>query len=63
MPHDIPTRKLCDLPLWRLIVALEDAERTVGPGSSTARAIAKAIQERLRQRRNRTKTRGPTHAT
>jgi hypothetical protein len=39
-----------DLPLWRLIVALDDAERTLGPDSDTARVLACAIQERLRSR-------------
>jgi hypothetical protein len=40
--------RLSDLPLWRLLVALDDAERTAGPGSSTARALARVVQERLR---------------
>ncbi len=44
-------RRLSELPLWRLLVALDDAERTVGPGSPTARVLARAVQERLRQRR------------
>jgi hypothetical protein len=44
---------LRDLPLWRLIVALDDAERSVGSGSSTARALANAIRERLRQQDRR----------
>jgi hypothetical protein len=43
-----PYLRLTDLPLWRLIVALDDAERTVGPDSQTARVIARVIQERLR---------------
>jgi hypothetical protein len=43
---------LRDLPLWRLIVALDDAERTAGPGSATARALAHAMRERLRQQRD-----------
>jgi hypothetical protein len=38
-----------DLPLWRLIVALDDAERTVGPDSPTARAFAWAVRQKLRQ--------------
>jgi hypothetical protein len=45
--------RLTDLPLWRLIVALDDAERTAGPDSPTARVLARAIQERLRQGRAR----------
>src|SRR5438477_148990 len=51
MDHTSPplTLRLSDLPLWRLIVALDDAERTVGPDSSTARAVSRAIREKLRQ--------------
>ena len=37
--------KLCDLPLWRLIVALDDAERVAD--SPTARALAQEIKLRL----------------
>jgi hypothetical protein len=46
-----PHPQLSDLPLWRLIVALADAEREAGPGSSTARTLARAVRERLRQGR------------
>jgi hypothetical protein len=42
---------LSELPLWRLIVALDDAERTVGTDSPTARVLARAIQDRLRTQR------------
>jgi hypothetical protein len=38
---------LSELPLWRLLVALADAERAAGPDSATARALARAVQERL----------------
>ncbi len=44
--------RLSDLPLWRLLVALDDAERTVGADSSTARTLARIIQERLRGQRD-----------
>ena len=37
------------MPLWRLLVALEDAERTVGADSPTARALTRAVREKLRQ--------------
>ena len=40
---------LSDLPLWRLLVALDDAERICGPDSPTARTLARTIRERLRQ--------------
>ena len=53
-----PRLRLSDLPLWRLLVALDDAERTAGPGSSTARALARAIQERLQQRRGEERQEG-----
>jgi hypothetical protein len=42
--------RLSDLPLWRLLVALDDAERTTGADSPTARALASAIRGRLRGR-------------
>jgi hypothetical protein len=42
-------RRLSDLPLWRLLVALDDAERTVGTDSPTARALARAVRDKLRQ--------------
>ena len=35
------------LPLWRLIVALDDAERLAGAGSATARVLARVLRERL----------------
>jgi hypothetical protein len=37
------------LPLWRLLVALDDTERISGPSSDTARILARVIQERLRR--------------
>jgi hypothetical protein len=39
--------RLRDLPLWRLLVALADAERVFGPADPTTRRIAEAVQERL----------------
>lgn len=50
MSERSPYLALSDLPLWRLLVALDDAERTVGPNSPTARILARAVQDRLRQR-------------
>jgi hypothetical protein len=45
-----PSRsRLTDLPLWRLIVALHDAERATGVDSPTTRALARAVREKLRQ--------------
>jgi hypothetical protein len=44
-----PHLSLSDLPLWRLLVALDDAERTVGPDSPTDRALARAVRNKLRQ--------------
>ena len=32
--------RLSDIPLWRLLVMLDDAERVAGPGSTTARTLA-----------------------
>jgi hypothetical protein len=64
MNQPTPHPRLRDLPLWRLIVALDDVERTVGPASPTARALARAVQERLRQARAATPPQGEevTHA-
>jgi hypothetical protein len=39
---------LRDLPLWRLLVALADAERAFGPADQTTRDLAAVVQERLR---------------
>jgi hypothetical protein len=39
--------RLADLPLWRLIVLLDDAERTLGPTSETARTVARIIRDRV----------------
>jgi hypothetical protein len=47
--NNIPHLRLSDIPLWRLLVALDDAERAFGPDSSTARALAGVIRERLGQ--------------
>ena len=41
------TLRIDQLPLWRLLVALDDAERLVGANSSTARALAGEIKRRL----------------
>jgi hypothetical protein len=40
--------KLEDLPLWRLMVLLDDAERTLGADSETARTVAHIIQQKLK---------------
>lgn len=39
--------RLSDFPLWRLIVLLDDLERTVGPDCQTARSVARIVRERL----------------
>jgi hypothetical protein len=61
--------RISDLPLWRLLVALDDAERTLGADSPTARMLARHVRERLRQeppepdgRRDTLREGGPTHA-
>jgi hypothetical protein len=41
--------RLQDLPLWRLLVALADAERAFGVDHATTLAIASAVKERLRE--------------
>jgi hypothetical protein len=47
MSQIAPPPRLRDLPLWRLLVALADAERAFGPSDPTTRGIAEAVQERL----------------
>jgi len=46
-------RSLERLPLWRLLVMLDDAERMVGPSSESARAIATVVQAKLRDQPSR----------
>jgi len=48
MSRDTLHPRLADLPLWRLLVALDDAERAAGPDSPTVRVLARAVKERLR---------------
>jgi hypothetical protein len=40
--------RLADMPLWRLLVLLNDLEREVGASSPTARLVARLVNERLR---------------
>lgn len=40
--------RLDELPLWRLIILLADAERELGPSSPTTRLVARLVGERLR---------------
>lgn len=40
--------RLSDVPLWRLLVYLDEAERSVGADSQTARALATEVRRRLR---------------
>jgi hypothetical protein len=51
MAGDTLPLRLSDLPLWRLLVALDDAERATGPTSPTTRVLARAVQKRLGQER------------
>lgn len=39
---------LRELPLWRLLVLLHDAEREAGANSSTVRVLARLVQDKLR---------------
>ena len=47
-PSKKPSR-LSDLPLSRLILELDAAEHAFGPASSTARTLARALRDRLRE--------------
>jgi hypothetical protein len=40
-------RYLNRLPLWRLLVMLDDSERFDGPNSPTSQMLARLIRERL----------------
>jgi hypothetical protein len=44
-PLALPVR---EIPLWRLLVALDDAERTLGADSDTVSILTAEIQRRLR---------------
>ena len=49
MSHPPPSiDRIEDMPLWRLLVLLDDLEREVGPSSSTTRQVARLVQERLK---------------
>jgi hypothetical protein len=56
-----PSPQLHDLPLWRLLVALADAERAFGPASPVTRRIADALRKRLAEADERAPG-GPTDA-
>lgn len=40
--------QLADIPLWRLLVYLDDIERSIGAESESAQLLAAEIQRRLR---------------
>jgi hypothetical protein len=44
IPDPLP---LTALPLWRLLVALADAERAMGPDADLTKKLAEAVQQRL----------------
>lgn len=49
MDASIPTpERLSAWPLWRLLVLLADVERDVGASSSTANAVARIVNQKLR---------------
>jgi hypothetical protein len=45
------TPALSDLPLWRLLVALSDAEEVAGPDSESVSLLCDAVEEKLRRLR------------
>jgi hypothetical protein len=47
--HAHQPRRLTDLPLWRLLVALADAERVSGPDAPGTRELAEAVRVKLRE--------------
>jgi hypothetical protein len=58
--HAIP--RLADLPLWRLLVAMHDAETVAGPDSTSVEAIRQAIEDRLHRLRNAVPRQEEAHA-
>jgi hypothetical protein len=50
MDASLTPPRLSDLPLWRLVVALQDAEDAVGPDSESAALIRQAIIDRLERK-------------
>jgi hypothetical protein len=56
-----PTQRLRDLPLWRLLVALADAERTLGPADTMTRQIAEVVQKRLTESESDVTPKGATN--
>jgi hypothetical protein len=61
-PRPIP---FAELPLWRLMVFLHDAERDFGPEAETTRIFARMVRERLGEDpddwRGRRRKKGVTH--
>jgi hypothetical protein len=53
MRQTISSPKLADIPLWRLLIHLDDAERMLGASSESARILAAEIQRRLRGTRSK----------
>jgi hypothetical protein len=53
MSPTAPNRRLSDLPLWRLLVALHDAEEVAGPDSESAEIIRQEMIRRLDRRDRR----------
>jgi hypothetical protein len=58
-----PPTSLSDLPLWRLLVALDDAERAFGPEAPTTRVLARTVQDRLRQNPDEHDQEATSHAS
>lgn len=48
MTNEYSSRYLSDLPLWRLLVMLDDAERCNGPDSPASQMLVRLIRERLK---------------
>jgi hypothetical protein len=53
MNSDPTPNRLNDQPLWKLLVALDDAEREFGPASGTVKVLVRMIRDRLQQERRR----------
>ena len=51
MIPDTPSCHLDDVPLWRLLVMLDDSERCDGPDSPTSQMLVHVIRERLLRER------------
>ncbi|MBP3956707.1 hypothetical protein J8F10_15640 [Gemmata sp. G18] len=54
MSKNTPSLKLADIPLWRLLIHLDDAESRLGSSADSVRILTAEVQRRLQQERPKT---------